>query len=58
MITKLHTIHNIKNTVTQMHTHFTQLYIGGNFPYLTNIIRISGGEWVPIHLSHHLNHSF
>ena len=25
-----------------MHTHFTQLYIAGNFPYLTNIVRVSG----------------
>ena len=32
-----------------MHTHFTQLYIAGNFPYLTNVTRISGREWVPTH---------
>ena len=30
-----------------MHTHFTQLYIAGNFPYLTDVVRISGGEWGP-----------
>ena len=23
-----------------MHTHFTQLYIAGNFPYLNDVIRI------------------
>ena len=28
-----------------MHTHFTQLYIAGNFPYLTDVVRISGREW-------------
>ena len=30
-----------------MHTHFTQLYIAGNFPCLTDVVRISGREWVP-----------
>ena len=49
MVTKSHTIHNIKNTVTQMHTHFSQLYIAGNFPYLTDVVRTSGREWVPTH---------
>ena len=38
-----------------MHTHFTQLYIAGNFPYLTNVVRISGREWGPTRPSHHLN---
>ena len=38
-----------------MHTQFTQLYIAGNFPYLTEVVRISGREWVPIRPSHHLN---
>ena len=33
----------------QLHkcTHFTQLYIAGNFPCLTDVVRISGREWVP-----------
>ena len=44
-----------KLTITQMHTHFTQLYRAGNFPYLTDVIRISGGEWGPTRPSHHLN---
>ena len=30
-----------------MHTHYSQLYIAGNFPYLTDVVRISGREWVP-----------
>ena len=38
-----------------MHTHFTQLYLAGNFPYLTNVVRISGREWGPTRPSHHLN---
>ena len=38
-----------------MHTHFTQLYIAGNFPYLTNVVRISGRGWGPTRPSHHLN---
>ena len=38
-----------------MHTHFTQLYIAGNFPYLTDVVRISGREWGPTRPSHHLN---
>ena len=46
---------NIKITTTQMYTHFTQLYIAGNFPYLTDVFRISGGEWRPTRPSHHLN---
>ena len=37
----------IKLTITQMHTHFTQLYIAGDFPYLTDLVRISGREWGP-----------
>ena len=45
----------IKHTITQMYTHFTQLYIAGNFPYLTDVVRISGREWGPKHPSHHLN---
>ena len=45
----------IKHTITQMYTHFTQLYIAGNFPYLTDVVRISGREWGPTHPSHHLN---
>ena len=45
----------IKLTITQMHTHYTQLYIAGNFPYLTDVVRISGGEWGPTRPSHHLN---
>ena len=45
----------IKLTITQMHTHYTQLYIAGNFPYLTDVVRISGREWGPTHPSHHLN---
>ena len=45
----------IKLTITQMHTHFTQLYIAGNFPYLTDVVRISGREWGPTRPSHHLN---
>ena len=36
-----------------MHTHFTQLYIAGNFPYLTDVVRISGREWGPTRPSHH-----
>ena len=32
-----------------MHIHFTHLYIAGNFPYLTNVVRISGRGWVPKH---------
>ena len=32
-----------------MHTHFIQLYMAGNFPCLTNVVRISGREWVPTH---------
>ena len=48
-----HTI--IKLTITQMHTHFTQLYIAGNFPHLTDVVRISGREWGPTRPSHHLN---
>ena len=40
---------------SNMHEHFTQLYIAGNFPCLTNVVRISGREWVPTRLSHHLN---
>ena len=51
----MHTNQNIKITVTQMHTHFTQLYIAGNFPYLTDVVRISGREWGPTRPSHHLN---
>ena len=46
----------IKHTITQMYTHFTQLYIAGNFPYLTDVVRISGREWGPTRPSHHLNH--
>ena len=42
-------------TITQMYTHFTQLYIGGNFSTLTDVVRISGREWVPTRPSHHLN---
>ena len=38
-----------------MHTHSTQLYLAGNFPYLTDVIMISRREWVSTHLSHHLN---
>ena len=38
-----------------MITHFTQLYRAGNFPCLTDVIRISGREWGPIRPSHHLN---
>ena len=38
-----------------MHTHYTQLYITGNFPYLTDVVRISGREWAPTRPSHHLN---
>ena len=38
-----------------MYTHFTQLYIAGNFPYLTDVVRISGREWGPTRPSHHLN---
>ena len=49
---------NIQLTITQMYTHFTQLYIAGNFPYLTDVVRISGREWGPTRPSHHLNHSF
>ena len=45
----------IKLTITQMHTHFTQLYIAGDFPYLTDVVRISGREWGPTRPSHHLN---
>ena len=41
----------------QLHkcTHFTQIYIAGNFPYLTNVVRISGREWGPTRPSHQLN---
>ena len=49
---------NIQLTITQMYTHFTQLYIAGNFPYLTDVVRISGREWGPTCPSHQLNHSF
>ena len=45
----------IKHTITQMYTHFTQLYIAGNFPYLTDVVRITGREWGPTRPSHHLN---
>ena len=45
----------IKHTITQMYTHFTQLYIAGNFPYLTDVVRISGREWGPTRPSHHLS---
>ena len=45
----------IKLTITQMHTHYTQLYIAGNFLYLTDVVRISGREWGPTRPSHHLN---
>ena len=45
----------IKLTITQMHTHFRQLYIAGDFPYLTDVVRISGREWGPTRPSHHLN---
>ena len=44
-----------KHTITQMYTHFTQLYIAGNFPYLTDVVRISGREWGPTLPFHHLN---
>ena len=44
-----------KPTITQMYTHITQLYIAGNFLNLTNVVRISGREWVPTRPSHHLN---
>ena len=39
----------IKPCNLQLHkyTHFTQLYIAGKFPCLTDVVRISGGEWVP-----------
>ena len=30
-----------------MHTHFTHLYIAGNFLSLTNVPAISGREWLP-----------
>ena len=46
---------NIQLTITQMYTHFTQLYLAGNFPYLTDVVRISGREWGPTRPSHHLN---
>ena len=38
----------IKPSNLQIHkcTHFTQLYIAGNFPYMTDVVRISGREWV------------
>ena len=42
-------------TITQMHTHFTPLYIAGNLPHLTDVVRISGREWGPTCPSHHLN---
>ena len=42
----------------QMHTYFTQLYIAGKFPCLTDVTGISGREWVPTRPSHHLNHFF
>ena len=45
----------IKLTITQMHIHFTQLDIAGNFPYLIDVVRISRREWGPTHPSHHLN---
>ena len=47
----------IKSSNLQVHTctHFTQLYIAGNFPYLTDVVRISGREWGPTRPSHHLN---
>ena len=52
---KILTYHKIKLTTIQTHIHFTQLYIAGNFPYLTDVVRISGREWGPTHPSHHLN---
>ena len=55
---KIQTYHEnqtIKLTITQMHTHFSQLYIAGNFPCLTDVVRISGIEWVPTDPTHHLN---
>ena len=45
---------NLQN-FTQMRTHFAQLYMAGNFPYLTDVVRISGREWGPTCPSHHLN---
>ena len=55
-VLKSYTYHPIiKLTITQMYTHFTQLYIAGNFPYLTDVVRISGREWGPTRPSHHLN---
>ena len=45
----------IKLTITQMYTHFTQLYLAGNFLYLPDVVRISGREWGPTRPSHHLN---
>ena len=53
MITQLHTNQNIKITVTQMHTHFMQLYIAGKIPCLTDVTKISEREWVPTHLTIH-----
>ena len=39
-----------------MHIHFTQLYIAGNIPHLTDVVRISVREWGPTRPSHHLNY--
>ena len=52
---KILTYHKIKLTTIQTHICFTQLYIAGNFPYLTDVVRIKGREWGPTCPSHHLN---
>ena len=55
MFQNQHLTNKIKPTITQMYTHFMQLYIAGNFSNLTDVVRISGREWVPTHSSHYLN---
>ena len=55
IISRLWLYTNWNITVTQMHTYFTYLYIAGNFPCLTNVPSISGGEWAPTCPSHHLS---
>ena len=53
---KLITYHTSKHTTIQMYIHFIQLYTAGNFPCLTDVVRISGREWGPTRPSHYLNH--
>ena len=44
---KINTYQLKSNHQIYNYTHFTELYIAGNFPHLTDVIRISGRERVP-----------